>query len=71
MDEVQFVCAACEKEYEGDLSNVMTECRVCSRLHCSDCVDEYQTSLQNISGRSTRCCQLTETFEEKLLKGLL
>jgi hypothetical protein len=41
MDEVQFVCAACEKEYEGDLSNVMTECRVCSRLHCGDCVDEY------------------------------
>jgi len=38
---VQFVCAACEKEYEGDASEVMTECRVCRRLHCQECVDEY------------------------------
>lgn len=41
MDDVQFVCAACETSYQGDTSNVMTECRVCRRLHCNDCVDEY------------------------------
>ena len=41
MDEVQFVCAACEKTYEGDNKNVMTECRVCGRIHCKDCVDEH------------------------------
>jgi hypothetical protein len=46
MDDVQFVCAACEKNYEGD-KNVMTECRVCHRIHCSDCVDE--------NGRCVEC----------------
>ena len=39
--DAQFVCAACEKDYEGDVDNVMTECRVCHRIHCSDCVDEH------------------------------
>jgi len=41
MDEVQFVCAACEKTYEGDACDAMTECRVCKRLHCKGCVDEF------------------------------
>lgn len=41
MDDVQFVCAACDKNYEGETANVMTECRVCHRLHCNDCVDEF------------------------------
>lgn len=40
MDDVQFVCSACEKDYEGD-HDVMTECRVCHRIHCKDCVDEF------------------------------
>ncbi|MFC1821484.1 hypothetical protein ACFL9T_02175 [Thermodesulfobacteriota bacterium] len=39
--DVQFVCAACEKDYKGDKDNVMTECRVCNRIHCSGCVDEH------------------------------
>ena len=39
--DVQFVCAACEKDYSGDKDNVMTECRVCHRIHCSGCVDEH------------------------------
>jgi hypothetical protein len=41
MDEVQFVCAACEKTYEGDCGAAVTECRVCKRLHCKGCVDEF------------------------------
>ena len=41
MDDVQFVCGACDKSYEGDTKDVMTECRVCKRLHCTDCVDEF------------------------------
>jgi hypothetical protein len=41
MEEVQFVCAACEKTYEGSCHDVMTECRVCKRIHCKGCVDEH------------------------------
>ena len=40
-EDLQFVCTACDASYEGDTSTVMTECKVCHRLHCSDCVDEY------------------------------
>jgi hypothetical protein len=40
-EDPKFVCPACDESYEGDTSTVMTECRVCHRLHCSDCVDEY------------------------------
>lgn len=40
MTDPQFVCAACEKDYEGT-DNVLTECRVCHRVHCKDCVDEF------------------------------
>ena len=40
-EDLQFVCTACEASYEGDTSTVMTECKVCHRLHCNDCVDEY------------------------------
>jgi hypothetical protein len=39
--DVQFVCAACDKDYEGDTSNVMTECNLCGRIHCDECVDEH------------------------------
>jgi hypothetical protein len=48
MEDVQFVCSACEKSYEGD-RDVMTECRVCNRLHCRDCVDEF--------GRCVECAE--------------
>jgi len=41
MTDPQFVCAACNENYEGDTSHVMTECRVCHRIHCDDCVDEH------------------------------
>ena len=41
MTDPQFVCAACDESYEGDTSTVMTECKVCNRIHCSDCVDEF------------------------------
>jgi len=30
-EDIQFVCGACEKDYEGDISNVITQCRVCNR----------------------------------------
>ena len=39
--DVQFVCAACDEDYEGDTSNVMTECNLCGRIHCDECVDEH------------------------------
>ncbi|MBW1861302.1 MAG: hypothetical protein JRJ02_02875 [Deltaproteobacteria bacterium] len=41
MEDVQFVCAACNKNFEGEKDNVMTECRVCGRIHCNECVDEH------------------------------
>jgi hypothetical protein len=41
MEDVEFVCSACEKGYEGETENVMTECRLCHRIHCKDCVDEF------------------------------
>ena len=43
--DVQFVCAACNKSYTGDTSDVMTECRVCHRIHCNQCVDEFGSEL--------------------------
>ena len=49
MGDPQFVCAACNKEFEGDQENVMTECRVCKRIHCKDCVDEF--------GRCVECAE--------------
>jgi hypothetical protein len=47
--DVQFVCAACDKSYTGDTSGVMTECRLCHRIHCTQCVDEF--------GRCVECAQ--------------
>jgi hypothetical protein len=40
-EEVQFECTACHKDVKGHSGEVMTECRLCGRLHCSECVDEY------------------------------
>ncbi len=40
-EDVQFECTACHKDVKSNCGEVMTECRLCGRLHCSDCVDEY------------------------------
>lgn len=40
-DDAQFVCTACDIDYSGDTDKVMTSCRLCGKLHCSDCVDEH------------------------------
>jgi len=48
-EDIQFVCTACDKDYEGDPPKVATQCRVCRRLHCHDCVDEY--------GRCVKCAE--------------
>ncbi len=47
MEDAKFVCGACEKSSEQ--KDAMTECRVCRRIHCSDCVDEY--------GRCVACAE--------------
>lgn len=52
--DVQFVCAACDKSYTGDTSNVMTECRLCHRIHCKDCVDEYGRCVECAKQEGTR-----------------
>jgi len=48
-EDIQFVCGACEKDYEGNASNLITQCRVFNRLHCNDCVDEH--------GRFIKCAE--------------
>jgi hypothetical protein len=40
MSDPEFVCTACDTSHESH-EGVMTECRVCNRLHCTECVDEY------------------------------
>jgi len=47
--DVQFVCSACSKCHTGETAGVMTECRVCRRIHCKDCVDEF--------GRCVACAE--------------
>ena len=41
MSDPEFVCAACDIGHESHAGDVMTECRVCNRLHCGECVDEF------------------------------
>jgi hypothetical protein len=41
MTDPIFVCSVCQKEFKGDAKDTMTECRVCHRIHCKDCVDEF------------------------------
>jgi hypothetical protein len=53
-DDPQFVCAAYDKDDQGDTGNVMTECRVCHRIHFKDCVDE-----------SNRCIECSKSEGEK------
>jgi hypothetical protein len=50
MDEdKQFECTACHIKQKDDGENAMTACRLCGRLHCRDCVDEY--------GRCVACAE--------------
>ena len=46
-DDIQFECTACHKDSKPNSGETMTECRLCGRLHCPDCVDEH--------GRCTEC----------------
>ena len=48
-EDAQFVCSACHIEQKGDGKKVMTACRLCGRLHCHDCVDEF--------GRCVACAE--------------
>ncbi len=54
MSDPGFVCVACGKDYEGDTTNVMTECKVCERLHCSECVDELADALSALKPNQTK-----------------
>jgi hypothetical protein len=40
-EDVQFECTACHKDCKMGTDTALTECRLCGRLHCTDCVDEY------------------------------
>jgi hypothetical protein len=56
-EDAQFVCEACHLDF-SEKKDVMTNCRMCGRLHCSDCVDEF--------GRCVECSKKetqTETDE--------
>ena len=49
-EDIQFECTACHLEgNKDDGENVLTACRLCGRLHCPDCVDEY--------GRCVACAE--------------
>ena len=39
-EDVQFECTACHIAHD-DGETAMTACRLCGKLHCPDCVDEY------------------------------
>ena len=54
MTDPQFVCAACDADYEGETENVMTECRVCHRLHCDECVDEFGHCVECVESSPTK-----------------
>lgn len=40
-EDVQFECQACHIDFSENKDAVMTNCRMCGRLHCSDCIDEF------------------------------
>jgi hypothetical protein len=40
-EDKEFVCSACHIAPDPEGPKVMTACRLCGRLHCSDCVDEH------------------------------
>ncbi|HSO20782.1 MAG TPA: hypothetical protein VLT88_15065 [Desulfosarcina sp.] len=47
-EDAQFECTACHITHD-DGEKVMTACRLCGKLHCKDCVDEY--------GRCVACAE--------------
>lgn len=51
-EDVQFECAICHKEMKGEPGKRLSACRLCGRLHCPDCVDEYGRCVECASGRS-------------------
>ena len=53
-EDVQFVCGACHKDYKGDTENVMTECRLCARIHCKECVDEFGQCVECVEKQSSK-----------------
>jgi hypothetical protein len=56
-DDAQFVCEACHIDF-SEKKDVMTNCRMCGRLHCNECVDEF--------GRCVECSsKATETENGK------
>jgi hypothetical protein len=48
-EDVQFECSACHKDCNAHPESTLTACRLCGRLHCPDCVDEY--------GRCVECSE--------------
>jgi hypothetical protein len=55
-EDVQFSCTACHIPLDRDQKDTMTACRLCGRLHCTSCVDEF--------GRCVEC-QTEEKPEPK------
>ena len=53
-EDVQFVCGVCHKDYKGDTENVMTECRLCGRIHCEKCVDEFGQCVECVEKQSSK-----------------
>lgn len=40
-EDIQFSCAACHISVDESAKDTLTACRLCGKLHCSDCVDEF------------------------------
>jgi hypothetical protein len=51
-EDAKFSCTACHLTVEEGAENTMTACRLCGRMHCSDCVDEF--------GRCVACAEKAE-----------
>jgi hypothetical protein len=52
-EDVQFSCTACHIEVDEAAGDSLTACRLCGKLHCSDCVDEF--------GRCVACSDAAPT----------
>jgi hypothetical protein len=48
-EDAQFVCEACRIDY-SEKKDVMTNCRMCGRLHCSDCIEEFGRCVEPWTG---------------------
>lgn len=55
-EDAKFSCTACHITVEKGAENTMTACRLCGRIHCSDCVDEF--------GRCVACAEKAESEEK-------